>query len=213
MTKPVLLGSGIFIAPDAELGADVRVGHASCIGFPDVEGRGPTVLGDGVTIGAFCVIERGARLGAGVALDHYCRVGTGSSIGAFSKLLYGAQIFEKATIGERCIIGGNVDDRVVIEDDVTYMGAMAHSYRTAGTIEEWDTVVQPSPVIRRGSVIGQNALLVGGIEIGEGAYIAAGEVVRTDIPAAHVLFRGEITRISDWRGVIKARDFPKENGK
>jgi acetyltransferase-like isoleucine patch superfamily enzyme len=87
------------------------------------------------------------------------------------------------------------------------MGSMAHSYRDAGTIESWDTTVQPSPILRRGCVVGQDALIVGGIEIGYGSYVAAGEIVRHDIPAEHVFYKGCLSQILDWRGVLRARVF------
>jgi acetyltransferase-like isoleucine patch superfamily enzyme len=163
------------------------------------------VIGVGVTIASLCVVENGARIGDRVTIDHYCRVGAGSMIGDDTRLLYGAQIFDDVSIGERCIVGGPVDDRTVIEDDVTYMGLMAHGYRSAGSAEDWDTMIQPSNVIRRGAVIGVGAVLIGGIEIGHGAYVAAGEVVRTDVSADTVVLRGHHIPITDFRGLIHAR--------
>jgi acetyltransferase-like isoleucine patch superfamily enzyme len=203
---PEFIGTPGYIASGVVWRGHVTLGHASTIGYPTSrEGVGPTRIGDSVTIGAFCIVEQGADLADGVCLDHYCRVGSGSTIGCRTKLLYGVQVFEDCAIGARCIIGGHVDDRVVIEDDVTYMGSMAHSYREPGSLETWDQLKQPSPVIRRGAVVGQGALIIGGVEIGEGSYIAAGEIVRHDIPRENVLYRGQISPIEQWRGVIKAR--------
>jgi len=181
------------------------MGPGTVVDFDTGRTAQPARFGVGVILGCHCVVERGAVLGNRVQLDHFCRVGAGSELGADTRLLYGAQVFEDASIGERCVIGGPVDDRTVIESDVTYMGSMAHSYRTPGTLEDWDTVEQPSPVIRRGAVIGQNALLIGPVEIGPGAYVAAGEIVRSNVPANTVLMRGERRPIEDFRGMVTAR--------
>ncbi len=201
------VGSHSALAHDAECGDQISIGHASCIGFaPLGDARPPVRLGDRVEIGAFCVVERGAQLESDVSLDHYCRIGAGTVIGAMTKILYGAKIFDDCRIGARCIVGGNLDDRAELEDDVTFMASMAHSYRQAGTLESWDTQIQPSPVIRRGAVVGQGALIIGGIEIGAGAYVAAGELVRHDIPADSVLYKGVLSPIADWRGLIRSRE-------
>lgn len=203
------IGTPAFVAADVSWGAAVSVGAGSCVGYPaTVRPSAPTSIGDGVVIGAHCVIEDGAQLAARVSLDHFCRVGSGSVIGVDTRLLYGIHVFDQCHIGARCIVGGNVDDRAVLEDDVTFMGTMAHSYRHGGTVADWDTLVQPSPIIRKGAVVGQNALVLGGIEIGERSYVAAGEIVRCDVPAFQVLYRGRLSPVSAWRGILSPRRLP-----
>jgi acetyltransferase-like isoleucine patch superfamily enzyme len=196
------------VAGDQYIDPTVRIGPNSVIGYDTGRGLSSVRIGERTQIGCFCVLENGCELGVDVRVDHYCRVGAGSVVGDRTLLLYGAQIFEDALVGSRCIIGGPVDDRTIIEDDVTYMGTMAHSYRRAGTVEDWDAVVQPSIIIRSRAVVGQGAVLVGGIEIGSGAYIGAGEVVRTDVPAEHAVLRGAVRPLSDFRGLLGSRDEP-----
>lgn len=141
-----------------------------------------------------------------VFIDNYCQILFGSKIGEYSKILYKAQIYENVTIGKRCIISGSVADKTIIEDDVTFMGIIVHSYRNPGTDWDWDNgEAQPSPIIRSGSVIGENAILVGGISIGNDCYIAAGEILRCSLPDEHVFYKGKISKLKDWHGVIKPR--------
>lgn len=165
----------------------------------------PVELGSGVRIGHHALICAGSRLADDVTVDHYCLVGMGSRIGLQTQILYGARVFESVTIGERCIIGGSVANWSVLGDDVTFMGAIAHTYRQPADLSDWGSAPVPSPVIGDKAVIGEAALLIGGVTIGEGAYVAAGEVVNCDIPAGSLFMRGRITPLNKFRGFVRAR--------
>lgn len=197
-------GDSVFIADECELGSGVQIGHASCIGHPTPHASGLTRVGDNVTIGAFCVLERAAQVDDGVTLDHYCRIGAGARVGENSKILYGVQVFNNASIGPNCIVGGNLSERTTLEHNVTFQGAIAHSHRDPTL--DWDTTDEPSPVVRAGSVVGVDALLIGGIVIGPRSYVAAREVVRCDVPPETVLLNGELRPLAHWRHFIKVRD-------
>ncbi len=180
---------------------DCQIGHGSIIGYG--EGKRAPVLGPGVSIGAFCVVHWDSEIGEGVTIDHYCRIGAGARVGAATRVLYGSQLFDDCVIGERCIVGGDVSDRVVMEDDVTFMGEIAHSHRDPTL--DWDTTQEPSPVFKRGCVVGVGALILGGVTIGKGAYVGAREVIRTDVPPRTVVINGQRSRLEQWRGFIKTR--------
>ena len=196
------MGTGIYVHPNVKIGKNVKIGHCSCIGYGD-PGDGEIVIGDNVTIGAFCVIHFGVVIGNGADLDHYCKVGVEAKIGKNTKLLYGKHVYDEARIGENCIIGGHVADRTVIEDNVTYMGEIAHSHRDASL--NWDATVEDSPIIYKGSVIGVNALIIGGRKIGPCAYVGAGEIVRTDVGEGMFLSKGKMDSIKKFRGIFKTR--------
>jgi acetyltransferase-like isoleucine patch superfamily enzyme len=119
--------------------------------------------------------------------------------------LYGAKVFESVVIGERCIIGGCVANWSSLGDDVTFMGGIAHSYRQPGVIVEWNTEPVASPVVGDGAIVGEGALLVGGIEIGKGSYVGAHELVKCDVPEASLYLGGKITPLRDFRGYIRSR--------
>jgi UDP-3-O-[3-hydroxymyristoyl] glucosamine N-acyltransferase len=202
MTTFESAGTGIFIHPSVKMGKNVKIGHCTCIGYGD-PADGEIVIKDNVTIGAFCVVHFGAVIAEGADIDHYCRIGTDSKIGKNTRLLYGKHVYDEAVIGENCIIGGHVADRTIIEDNVTYMGEIAHSHRDAK--KDWDTTVEDSPVIYKGSVIGVNALIIGGRKIGPCAYIGAGEVIRTDVGEGIALVEGKRKPLAELRGFIKSR--------
>jgi len=196
------IGAGIFVHEKVKIGKNVTIGHGSCIGFGDPE-DGEIIIEDNVTIGAFCVIHFGAGIRKSVSIEHNCVIGIEAEIGKNTKILSGKEVAYQAKIGQNCIIGGHVADRTIIEDNVTYMGEIAHSHRNARL--DWDETVEPSPIIYKGSVVGVNALIIGGRQIGPCAYIGAGEVVRTDVGEGIALMKGEMKPLSFYRGVFKSR--------
>ena len=179
------------------VGFCTRIGDGS-------ESDGPARIGKGVRIGAFCIIDAGAQLGEDVSVDHYCRIAYGAKVGDRTRILYRAQVFEQVTIGKNCIIAGELVDRTVVADNVTFQGNTAHSH--ADATRDWDETEEPSPTIKAGSVVGVGALLIGGITIGPRSYIAAGERVTCDVPEEMVLKDGELKPLSHFRGLIKVRD-------
>ena len=72
--------------------------HPSAVVSPEA------TLGDGVSIGAHCVIEAGARIGAGVVLLPGCYVGPLAVIGDDSFLYVNVVVREECVIGERCVL-------------------------------------------------------------------------------------------------------------
>lgn len=192
-----------WIHPTTLFDGGASVGFCSRIGH-GVTAEEPVRIANGVRIGAFCLIEGGAQLDERVEVDHYCRIASGVRVGAGTRVLYRAQIFDEVTIGKNCIIAGELVDRTVVGDNVTFQGNTAHSYTDA--TGNWDETEEPSPVIKSGSVIGVDAILIGGITIGPRAYVAAGERVTCDVPEEMVLQGGELKPLSRFRGMIKVRE-------
>ena len=182
---------------EASIGFCSRVGHGATA-------EEPVRIGDGVRIGAFCIVEAGSQLEAGVELDHYCRIARGVRVGKRTRILYRAQIFDEVTAGQNCIIAGELVDRTIVGDNVTFQGNTAHAH--ANATRDWDETEEPSPIIRSGSVVGVGALLIGGITIGPRAYVAAGERVTCNVPKEMVLRGGKMTPLSNFRGMIKVRE-------
>jgi UDP-3-O-[3-hydroxymyristoyl] glucosamine N-acyltransferase len=184
------------------LGAEVRIGPFTAIGLDG----DATSIGATSEIASHALVEGGATIGTRCFIDAFCRICAGATIGDDTQILYGAAVFEAAQIGRKCIIGGNVADRTIIEDFVTFFGEIAHDYRIPGDLEAWDGgKARPSPIIRSRSVVGQNALLIGGIEIGPEAYVAAGETVRCNVPPDSIFVRGALQPLKKYRGLIQTR--------
>ena len=190
------------VASNVVLGEGVEIGPFAIVGW---EGEEPVELGAKTKIEPFALIEPGVTVGDKCIIDAYCRVAAGASIGERTKILYGAAVFEHARIGAACIIGGNVADRTVIEDCVTHFGETAHDYRNPRDLAAWDIIQSPSPTIHAGAVIGQNSVIVGKVDIGEGSYVAAGEIVRVNVPAGQLLSKGKFMELSKMKGFVRAR--------
>ncbi len=94
--------------------------------------------------------------------------------------LFSVDIHPAAVIGAGVFIdhahGIVIGETAVVEDDVS----MLHSVTLGGTGKEGGN---RHPKIRRGVMIGAGAKVLGNIEVGEDARIAAGSVVLHDVPA------------------------------
>lgn len=94
--------------------------------------------------------------------------------------LFSVDIHPAATIGAGVFIdhahGIVIGETAVVEDDVS----MLHSVTLGGTGKARG---DRHPKVRRGVLIGAGAKILGNIEIGEEARIAAGSVVLKDVPA------------------------------
>lgn len=193
---------GSWIHSDIVFGGAVDVGFNSCLGYGEPNDE-RTYIGGGVRVGAFCIVEHGVHIEDNVEIDHYCRIARGVHIGANTRILYRAQIFDDVQIGRNCIIAGELVDRTIVGDNVTFQGNTAHTHRDP--TGDWNETEEPSPVIERGSVVGIGALLIGGITIGPCAYVGAGEIVKCDVPEQTVVQDGKLHQLSDFRGLIKVR--------
>lgn len=127
----------------------------------------------------------------------HARIVIGDDVNFFGKVdIFSGRIFDdpKLVFGNRVDIGHNVvfvvSKEIVIEDDVNvasgarFMDSDAHPKDTAARIAD----LPPSPEeikpvrICRYAWIGQNAFIMKGVTVGEGAVIGAGSVVVSDVP-------------------------------
>ena len=206
----LVLGDGVELPDDVELGAHViihagtvvgasaRLQDGAVLGKPPALGARstasrqpppPLVVGAGVTIGAGAVVLSGARIGPrAVVGDH-------------------AHVRERAVIGEETVVGraSAVDRDVAVGARVRIQTGC---YLTAFSIVEDDVFVAPGvfttndhamarhppqhrlsgAILRRACRVGGRAVLLPGVEIGEEAFVAAGSVVtRTVAPRAVVM--------------------------
>ena len=128
------------------------------------------------------VVDRGARVGAGTKIWHFCHVCAGARVGAGCVLGQNVFVAATAVVGDGCRIQNNVSiyDGVVLENDV-FVGPSAvftnDLYPRAGN-REWTRV---PTLVQRGASIGANATVICGVTIGTWAMVAAGSVVTRDV--------------------------------
>ncbi len=142
-------------------------------------------------------------IGSTIGSDSFIRPGTTifSNVRAGNNFRTGhnAMIRENTTIGDNVLIGTNViiDGNVSIGNNVSIQGNVY--IPTHVTIED-NVFIGPcavlandrypirgeykpeGPILRKGASIGANATLIPGVEIGEGAMVAAGALVTKDVP-------------------------------
>jgi len=139
------------------------------------------------------------------------------AIGAGTKIWHFAHVMRGARIGERCILGQNVnvDGGVVIGNNVkiqnnvsVYTGVELEDDVFCGPSCVFTNVINPRSqivrhsqylrtLVRRGATIGANATIVCGATVGRYAFIGAGAVVRGDVPD-YALMVGVPARRRGW---------------
>jgi len=138
-----------------------------------------------------------------------------AKIGAGTKIWHQAQVREDAVIGSKCIIAKNVyvDFKVEIgsgckiqnnvslyypakiEDDVFVGPSVTFTNDLFPRAFLWDESRHtPLTLVRKGASIGADSVIIGGVEIGEYALVAAGSVVTHSVPA-HGLVLGNPARL------------------
>jgi UDP-2-acetamido-3-amino-2,3-dideoxy-glucuronate N-acetyltransferase len=129
-------------------------------------------------------IDDGAQIGAGTKIWHFCHVMAGARIGA--RCVLGQNVYVgNVTVGDDCKIQNNVSlyDGVTLEDFV-FCGPSLVFTNVINPRAEINRKNEYRPtLVRRGATLGANATIVCGATIGEYAFVAAGAVVRGDVPA------------------------------
>jgi acetyltransferase-like isoleucine patch superfamily enzyme len=206
---------GLVLSPTASVGRDVVFGANVIVHDGVVIGDG-VIIQDNVILGKVpklaptsgaagqpvdaLVIEEGAAICAGAIVFAGAHIGPRAIIGDQS------YVRERATIGERTVIGRGsaIDNDVAIGARVK---VQTNVYVTGFSVVEDDVFLGPcvmttnddamgrhapdeplrGATFRRACRVGGAAVLVPGVEIGEEAFVAAGAVVTTDVPARAVV--------------------------
>ncbi|WP_086820208.1 DapH/DapD/GlmU-related protein [Allokutzneria sp. NRRL B-24872] len=192
--------------------ASSAVGEFCVLGYPKEERLraeqqvpGSVMIGEPVTVGPNClvanhvVIHEGVHVGAGCVVEDRVRIGYNSKVGERARLIYGAYVCDRVTIGADACVAGFVCDGTSIGDRSTVMGELVHEY--ARPHEGWWEVDEEPPVIEADSVVGYGARVVGGVRIGPRSYVAAGAVVTKDVPPEHIATGVNVlTPAARWQG-------------
>ena len=208
-----LMEQGVRLADPARF--DVR-GQLACA--PDVSidvnciFEGQVALGEGVKIGANCVIAN-CTIGAGAVIHPFThidgeklgvRVGAGALVGPFARLRPGAQLGEEVHIGNFVEVKNSTLAKGAKANHLAYLGDAIVGERVnygAGSITaNYDGAFKHRTVIEADAHIGSNCVLVAPVTIGAGGTVGGGSTITKDTPpGALSVARGKQTVIANWK--------------
>jgi len=178
----ILDGSHTYIDPRVSIGPGTLI-------LPGTILRGETAIGEGCEIGPNALIE-GSRLGDGVKVNasqvYDSVLERGVDVGPY------AHIRPKCHVGEKCHVGAFVQLKNcnlgagTKMSHLTYVGDSDVGQRVnfgCGTItSNYDGFQKHRTVIGDDVFVGCNTNLIPPVEVGSGAYIAAGTTVNRNVP-------------------------------
>ena len=206
----------------AEIEEGVQIGAGTWIG-PGTIIKGKTVIGENCRIGQGCRIEN-SEIGSGTEVEQSVIlesvVGCETQVGPF------AYIRPDSKVGSHCRIGDFVEIKNSSVGDgtkishLTYVGdsdlGSGINLGCGVVFVNYDGWVKQRSVVGDGAFIGCNVNVVAPVNIGEGAYIAAGGTVTCDVaPGALFIARDKGRSIDGWvarRGGLMNKRFEKQGG-
>lgn len=179
----IYLPETVLIDPDVEVGPDSVLD-------PGVELLGSTKLGSGVKVGTGSVISDSVIEDDAVIRPHSMvvgsRLGRGAIIGPFAHLRDGAELAPGARVGNYVEVKKSRIGEGSKAMHLTYLGDASigpHTNIGAGTITcNYDGVRKNPTTIGERVFIGSGTELVAPVEIGDGAYVAAGSTITENVP-------------------------------
>jgi len=208
-----LLAAGATLADPArvDVRGEVSVGKDVFIDV-GVVFAGRVALGDGCTIGPYCVISD-STLGAGTAVAPHCVIdgavtGEKCSIGPFARVRPGTVMAERVRVGNFVetknlqIAAGSKANHLSYLGDAT-VGANVNI--GAGTITcNYDGANKHRTTIGDGAFIGSGSNLVAPVQIGAGATVGAGSTVSRHVPDDKLtVARSRQTVVEGWKRPVR----------
>jgi bifunctional UDP-N-acetylglucosamine pyrophosphorylase/glucosamine-1-phosphate N-acetyltransferase len=212
-----LMQQGVRLADPARL--DVR-GQLVCAADVDIDVNcvfeGHVSLGEGVSIGANCVIAN-ADIGAGsqvLPFSHIdgevqgVRIGSGARIGPFARLRPGAILGDEVHIGNFVEVKNSTLAKGAKANHLAYLGDAIVGERVnygAGVITaNYDGANKHQTIIQADVHVGSNSVLVAPLSLGAGGTVGAGSVITKDTAVgALTVARGKQVSISNWQRPVK----------
>ncbi len=144
-------------------------------------------------------------------VDAPCEIGDGTKIWHFSHVMHGCEIGQNCNLGQNVNVasGVHIGRNVKIQNNVSlYTGVELEDDVFCGPSMVFTNVINPRShvnrkseyrrtLVKRGASLGANSTIVCGITVGEFAFVGAGAVVTSDIPA-YALVVGVPARQIGW---------------
>ena len=170
------------------------------------------VLGDGVSIGANCIL-RDTQVGNGTQILPFsylvgASVSAGAVIGPYARLRPGSVIDEKAKVGNFVEVKNAHIGKGAKASHLSYLGDAdigPGANVGAGTITcNYDGAEKHRTVLGEEVFVGSNSTLVAPLTIESGGFIAAGSTVTDDVKADQLaVARGRQRNVDGWQRPVK----------
>lgn len=192
------------IHPGVTLGAGTVVGPHCILGSAD---DSPLTIGERSIIRAASIIYGGSEYGPGLeTTGHFTLLRAGNTVGDNLRVGSYSSLEGNATLGDFVRIHGRCEMTKGVLRDFSrlYGGTYVTDNRRP------PSYVNAPCVLEEGSVVAMGCILVAGIRLGVGSYVAAGVVVDQDVPDGHMLRRdGSLRLLRDlWPPRYQA-DYPE----
>jgi len=201
-------GSRLDIRGRLECGRDVRIDVNVLI-------EGDVSLGDGVSIGANCIV-RDAQLGAGVRVLPFTHIDgaevlSDAVVGPYARLRPGTVIGEQVKVGNFVEVKNTRIGKAAKANHLAYLGDAdigSQSNLGAGTITcNYDGANKHRTILGEGVFVGSNSTLVAPLVIESGGFVAAGSTVTDDVKADQLaVARGRQRNVDGWQRPDKPGD-------
>ena len=212
-----LMAQGVRLADPARL--DVR-GSLQCAQDVSIDVNcifeGEVSLGEGVRVGANCVISN-ASIAAGAVIHPFTHieggkpgskdaveVGAGALIGPFARLRPGARLGAEVHIGNFVEVKNSTLAKGAKANHLAYLGDATVGERVnygAGSITaNYDGAFKHRTIIEADVHIGSNCVLIAPVTIGAGGTVGGGSTLTKDTaPLALTVARGRQISIPNWK--------------
>jgi len=178
--------------------------------------EGRVELGEGVRIGAFCIV-RNATIAAGATIRPYSHidgealgatVGAGAVVGPFARLRGGTELAADVRVGNFVEIKNSTLGRGAKANHLAYIGDSSLGERVnfgAGSITaNYDGANKHRTTIGADAHIGSNSVLVAPVTVGAGATVGAGSTLTREAPAGQLtVARSRQASFAHWKRPAK----------
>lgn len=190
--KNVIIGNRVTVYEGTIIGDNTIVADGAVLGKPPKPAKTSTVklsdsipaleIGEDVTIGANCVIYRGAKIGSNTFIGDLASVRENVEIGEYVIVGRGVTVENSVKIGDRSKIQSNayITAYTTLEEYVFIAPCVTTTNDNfMGRTEERFKKIK-GPHVKRGARVGGGSIILPGIVIEEETFVAAGALVTKD---------------------------------